>query len=279
MKRLIIVGSPRSGGRSAMLAEMLFEACIDECPEDELTLVPVAEVDVDPCMGCGACETAEGHECVIVDDMDEIRSFIDEADELTVVAPVYFSGAPAQLKALLDRFQPYFWTWEAGGTRRPCTLHVVGEGTNPNGFEALIAEVKSAVAVAGFKLERVVDWVGKISPTGEIEAEGDEYVPTGSAVEFARIDASDVEHVHVIHEEALARARKAQKKERQREKQAQQKKAQQKQDGQPGDAKPAARGDNGGTQARPKLDLGGNQNSKGGAGNKGNKGGKGGGRG
>ena len=36
MKRLIIVGSPRTSGRSAHLAEMLFEANIDEHPEDEL---------------------------------------------------------------------------------------------------------------------------------------------------------------------------------------------------------------------------------------------------
>ena len=44
MNRVIIVGSPRSGGRSAHLAEMLFEANIDECPEDELYLVPVSEL-------------------------------------------------------------------------------------------------------------------------------------------------------------------------------------------------------------------------------------------
>ena len=212
MKRLIIVGSPRSNGRSAALAEMLFEACIDECPEDEVTLVPVAEVEVAPCDGCGACEHSEDHVCTIADDMDEIRAFIDEADELTVVSPVYFSGAPSQMKALLDRFQPYFWTWERGGARRPMTLHVVGEGGDPNGFDALISEVRSAGAVAGFRLERVVSWVGKISAEGVIEAEGEEYVPAGAAIEFARIEADDVEHVHVLHEEALRAARKAKKK-------------------------------------------------------------------
>ena len=42
MNRLIIVGSPRTDGRSAHLADLLFESCIDECPDDELALAPVS---------------------------------------------------------------------------------------------------------------------------------------------------------------------------------------------------------------------------------------------
>ena len=40
MKRLIIVGSPRVEGRSGALADLLFESCIEECPEDEVFLAP-----------------------------------------------------------------------------------------------------------------------------------------------------------------------------------------------------------------------------------------------
>ena len=211
MKRLIIVGSPRTNGRSAHLAEMLFEACIDECPDDELSLAPVSELEIEGCTGCGACEHSEGHTCIFDDDMTEIRELMDEADELIVVSPVYFSGVPSQLKALLDRFQPYFWTWVRGGARRPMTLHVIGEGGDPNGFEALISEVRSAGAVAGFRLERVVDWVGKIDESGEIIADGEEYVPRGQTVQYARIAAEDIENVHIIHEENVRKARKASK--------------------------------------------------------------------
>ena len=211
MKRLIIVGSPRSNGRSAHLAEMLFEACIDECPDDEVSLAPVSELEIACCDGCDGCR-GDDHVCVIDDDMTEIRDIMDGADELIVVAPVYFSGAAAPFKALLDRCQPYFWTWERGGARRPMTLHVVGEGGNPNGHDALVDEVRSAFAVAGFSLERIVDWTGKIDEDGEITAEGEEYVPQGRAVKFARIDAADIENVHVIHEENLRQARKAKKK-------------------------------------------------------------------
>ena len=187
MNRLIIVGSPRTDGRSAHLANMLFETCIEECPDDELALAPVSTLSVAGCTGCDACRdniaklVELGEEaleddfapCVINDDMQEIYELIDSADEITVVSPVYFAGPPSQLKALLDRLQPYYWTNARAEEKRPAVLHVVGEGGDPHGFSALVTIVRSALAVAGFRLETVFDWVGKIDNDGEITAEAE----------------------------------------------------------------------------------------------------------
>ena len=121
---------------------MLFETCIEECPDDELALAPVSTLDVGGCTGCDACRdniaklVELGEEaidddfapCVIDDDMQEIYELIDSADEITVVSPVYFAGPPSQLKALLDRLQPYYWTNARVEEKRPAVLHVVGEG-------------------------------------------------------------------------------------------------------------------------------------------------------
>ena len=200
MHRLIIAGSPRPDGRSAHLADELFNACIDECPGDGVSIVSVASTSVAPCTGCDACRAArpeppappaEGdplspcaaaaasdaglHQCVIDDDMAEVRKHLDAADELIVVSPVYFASAPAQLKALLDRLQPYYWSDARRQPARPAVLHVVGEGGDPHGFEPLVGTVRSALAVAGFRLELVLDWVGRITPDGEITTEADEY--------------------------------------------------------------------------------------------------------
>lgn len=187
LNRLIIVGSPRTDGRSAHLANMLFETCIEECPDDELALAPVSTLSVAGCTGCDACRdniaklVELGEEaldddfapCVIDDDMQEIYELIDAADEITVVSPVYFAGPPSQLKALLDRLQPYYWTNARVEEKRPAVLHVVGEGGDPHGFSALVSIVRSALAVAGFRLETVFDWVGKIDENGEITAEAE----------------------------------------------------------------------------------------------------------
>lgn len=212
--RLIIVGSPREGGRSMHLADLLFEACIEDCPTDEVALAPVATLSIAPCTGCDACavrfddvpadesflseddpNAEEGAAeadpssgisaapCAIADDMAEVRDLIDAADELVVVCPVYFSGPPAQFKALLDRLQPYFWAAQearqhdrvayAAREKRPLVLHVVGEGDDPYGYAPLVSIVRSAFAAAGFALEAVFDWVGKIDAEGEIVAEAD----------------------------------------------------------------------------------------------------------
>lgn len=212
MHRVIVVGSPRVEGRSAHLADELFNACIEERPEDGVSIVSVASTNVAPCRACDACARAaseppagleEGdplepcalvacsdaalHQCVLEDDGAEVRKHLDAADELVVVAPVYFSGAPAQLKALLDRLQPYYWSSVRKGAKRPMVLHVVGEGGDPHGFEPLIGEVRSAFAVAGFELELVLDWVGKIDESGEIVAEADEY-PIPPVGGFAALD-------------------------------------------------------------------------------------------
>ena len=212
MHRVIVVGSPRPDGRSALLADELFNACIEECPEDGVSIVSVASLEVGPCCGCDACRVATEapeklpeaddnlamipevvesgavlHRCVIRDDMTDVRKHLDAADELIVVSPVYFAGAPAQLKALMDRLQPYYWSGLRKKVRRPMVLHVVGEGGDPHGFEPLIGTVRSAFSCVGFELELVLDWVGKIEDDG-IVAEADEYPipPVGGfgAVDF-----------------------------------------------------------------------------------------------
>ncbi len=237
--RLIICGSPRTGGRCAALANTLFEGCIAEFPKDEVKLVPISEVSIAGCVGCGGCNGgaedagvvagAEGAgaadapqgvcagakstaaqdaavagaeeatpppRCVIEDDMSYIYENIEAADEIILVSPVYFSGAPSQLKALMDRLQPYYAQTAAareaaaakGKTfktaKKPLTLHVVGEGKSPRGYDALVETASAAFAVAGFKLDLIADWVGKISPAGEI---------TGDAQMYALSESTDKE--------------------------------------------------------------------------------------
>lgn len=235
MHRTIIVGSPRESGRSASLASQIFDACIDECPQDGISVVSVAGMEISGCIGCDLCRNAKDdsladdvsrsgdgptgevvedgeayatdagasdkaeafeaaaqdeyrlaqndvvaksdaslHRCFMHDDMRVVREHIDAADELIVVCPVYFAGAPSQAKALMDRLQPYYWSNLRKAQKRPMALHIVGEGNDPHGFEPLIGSVRSAFAVAGFSLDVVFDWVGCIDRTGEIMLDAEE---------------------------------------------------------------------------------------------------------
>ena len=58
--------------------------------------------------------------------------------------------------------------------KRPLKLHVRGEGGDPYGYDALVSEVSAAFATADFRLETILDWVGKITEDGEITDEAKE---------------------------------------------------------------------------------------------------------
>lgn len=172
MKRLVLCGSPRARGRSAALAQAVCEALDQRHPEDQEALVKLSDLRIGPCQACDACAQPAGSPaaapCVLDDDMGRFRALLDACDELVLVSPVYFAGAPAQLKCLLDRLQPYFWTDWKHTPKRPAELYVVGEGADPHGFVPLVATLRSSLAVAGFRLQEVHDWVGLVSEQGRL---------------------------------------------------------------------------------------------------------------
>ena len=148
MKRLIISGSPRARGRSAGVAEAVRFAFEDACADDDVRLVSLADVRISPCTGCETCARTTGRNelyCIISDDMLRVREMLNACDQLTVVSPVYFAAS----------------------------LYVVGEGGDPHGFGPLVGEARSALAVAGFALESVHDWVGLVSADGALPSGSD----------------------------------------------------------------------------------------------------------
>lgn len=206
MHRTVLVGSPREEGRCAHLADALFDACIEDCPDDGASVISVASLEVAPCIGCDRCKRplaedaperrpvpevddplrqapivyksdAAAHQCFMRDGMDDVRLHLDAANQLVVVSPLYFAGPPAQLKSVLDRLQPYYWSDIRSRTkkRRSFELHVVGEGGNPYGFDPLVGILRSALGACGFKLARVLDWTDCISEDGQIVADAQEH--------------------------------------------------------------------------------------------------------
>ena len=182
-KVLIIAGSTRRRGvtsryAQALAAELGQQGC-------DVRLWSLAGKDVRGCTGCGACRN--GYACCIDDDMQDLYGLIDWCDCVEVVSPVYFSGAPSQFKAVLDRLQPY-WELRCGPNnrrdpnevKRPLRLHVIGMGGDPYGFDPLVTTVRSAFGATGFVTTEVVDRVGwgqegeRPQSTGLFNADGQE---------------------------------------------------------------------------------------------------------
>jgi hypothetical protein len=68
--------------------------------------VDVVAARVAPCSGCGSCGLKTPGRCVVKDDMQGIYRQIVASDVLVLATPVRFGSYCAQLKKVVDRFQP-----------------------------------------------------------------------------------------------------------------------------------------------------------------------------
>ena len=157
VERTVIAASPRIEGMCSRISVHVQDALQARYPQDNVNMLMVPEMRIAGCTGCGRCRL-DGT-CFMVDDMERVHLALDASSELVVVSPVYFAGPPSQYKALLDRLQPCYWhPWKE--TARPATLVVVGEGGDPHGYEPLVVCTRSALALAGFKLQRTIECIG-----------------------------------------------------------------------------------------------------------------------
>jgi multimeric flavodoxin WrbA len=96
---LAIVGSPRIGGNTEILAGEALRAAAEEGAEIEM--VRLAEREVKPCDACLTCRVTR--DCRIKDGFQEVFDKMVEADGIILATPVYFGSATPQIMALLDR--------------------------------------------------------------------------------------------------------------------------------------------------------------------------------
>lgn len=96
---LILAGSPRKNGNSAMLCKEFAKGA--EEAGNTVELMYLRDKKINFCIACYHCKK-EGI-CSINDDMAEILDKMDKADVIVMASPVYFYSINAQMKALIDR--------------------------------------------------------------------------------------------------------------------------------------------------------------------------------
>jgi multimeric flavodoxin WrbA len=101
MKALVVLGSPRKGGNTEILANEAVAGMREEGLQ--VAVVRLTDYQFSPCIACGGCEKTG--RCVIQDDMQKLYPLIDGAQRLVLVSPIFFYGFTAQLKAFIDRCQ------------------------------------------------------------------------------------------------------------------------------------------------------------------------------
>lgn len=99
----VLVGSPRKGGNTEMLADAFIKGA--EQAGHEIVKIHLRERKVNGCFGCDYCTKNDG-KCVQKDDMQSIYDELYHTDILVLATPIYYFGITAQLKTVIDRFYP-----------------------------------------------------------------------------------------------------------------------------------------------------------------------------
>ena len=100
MNILVLTGSPRRQGNSAILADHFIRGASEA--GHNVVRFDAALKSVHPCIACNKC--GMDGPCVFEDDFDFVREHILPADLVAFATPMYYFGFSAQLKAVIDRF-------------------------------------------------------------------------------------------------------------------------------------------------------------------------------
>ena len=99
MKVLLLNGSPKANGNTALALKEMADIFAKEGIEAEITHVGNREIR--GCIACGNC--GKKGKCVFDDLVNDVAPKFAEADGLVVGSPVYYAGANATVMAFMQR--------------------------------------------------------------------------------------------------------------------------------------------------------------------------------
>jgi len=100
-KILVLLGSPRRKGNSAILAEQIIKGAKSQ--KAIVETVYLHGKNIAPCKGCMSCQKKGSNGCSIQDDMQDIYPKLIEAEGWVIASPVYWFTMSAQTKIFMDR--------------------------------------------------------------------------------------------------------------------------------------------------------------------------------
>jgi multimeric flavodoxin WrbA len=99
---LVLTGSPRKEGTSALLADEFIAGAKEK--GHAVVRFDTAFEQVNPCTACYYCDLHDG-QCIQKDSMEKILPEVFSADMIVLVTPIYYFNMSAQLKVVIDRFR------------------------------------------------------------------------------------------------------------------------------------------------------------------------------
>lgn len=97
-KAMLIVGSPRKDGNTAILTDKLIDLLNNNFETEKIFL---SDYNISPCKECYNCMDKD--ECSIKDDMQELYIKLREAQVIILSSPIFMGGITAPMKAFMER--------------------------------------------------------------------------------------------------------------------------------------------------------------------------------
>jgi multimeric flavodoxin WrbA len=119
-KILILSGSPKKNGNTAMLVKWFSEGCRAKGAQIKIVNTAFLKYKSSGCTSCRLCQKREKYECAIDDEARPVLARMAEVDVIVMATPLYFFSASAQLKHIIDRmFSLYKWDNKANTMQTP----------------------------------------------------------------------------------------------------------------------------------------------------------------
>lgn len=163
---LFLACSPRSGGNCDSALAVIRE----RLPDHRFQFTYLRDHPVMPCISCGNC-SRHRLSCPLAskDASAGLFAALQTAPVLVLASPIYFYHVPAQLKALMDRSQPWWMlrdAWKETPARRR-VAHVILMGARPRGarlFEGSLLSLRCWLGLFGFALAEPLTLYGLEGP-------------------------------------------------------------------------------------------------------------------
>lgn len=167
-KVLVLLGSPRKRGNSALLAEKIAKGARSKGAEIEL--VHLHDLTIAPCKSCYACQAPGSKGCSIEDDMQKIYRSMLEAEAWVIASPVYWFTMSAQTKLWMDRCLafPAYGKDPFSGKKIAIAMSYGGEDPFDSGCVNALRTFQDAYGYVGARIMGIV--YGSAMKAGEIKS-------------------------------------------------------------------------------------------------------------
>jgi multimeric flavodoxin WrbA len=114
MRILGLIGSPRKGSNTDILVSKILEGASSNGQNTKK--VYLYEENISPCLDCRECQKGS-FQCNVKDAMQKLYPLLEEAEILVIGTPLYWYGASAKMKLLIDRLRPFIGSHKLKGKK------------------------------------------------------------------------------------------------------------------------------------------------------------------